>query len=135
MLATLTAWFTATRRQKIYAAVAALVPLLVWTGTLVAGQADHILTLTTIVLQAGAGILQIAHYTPAQAASWFITTGRLILYSTAGLAMPALVGLGLFTAAAGDTILQGLSMGLTALAAVVAVITLTPDSPAPTAAT
>ena len=91
--------------------------------------------LTAIVLQASASLLQIAHYTPQQAASWFVSTGRVVLYSTAGLAMPALVGLGLFTADGGDTVLKGLSMGLTALAAVVAVITLTPDTPDASTAT
>jgi len=128
MIDKLRAWFTAKRRTRIYAAVAAIAPLLVFTGTLVEGQVDHILTITSVTLQAFGGLLALANYTPTAAASWFVSSGRAVLYGLVAAVAPAAVGLGWVTTSGADTILSGFSLSLSALASVVAVITLTPDS-------
>lgn len=130
MFAKLRAWFTAKRRTKIYAAVAALAPLLVYSGALVEGQVDHVLTITSVTLQAFGGLLALANYTPTAAANWFVSSGRAVLYGLAATLAPAAVGLGWVTTSTADTALTGVSLGLSALASIVAVITLTPDPPA-----
>src|SRR5690606_27344006 len=44
-------WLTIERRQAIYAAVAAVVPILVYAGLLSSGAVEHIMTLTQVTIQ------------------------------------------------------------------------------------
>src|SRR5690606_25635272 len=82
-------WLTIERRQAIYAAVAAVVPILVYAGLLSSGAVEHIMTLTQVTIQILAGTLALLNYTPRAAASWFVNQGRAAVYALAILAAPA----------------------------------------------
>lgn len=121
-LADLRDWFTDTRRQAIYAAVAAVAPLLVYAGILADGSVGYALTLVQVILQVGAGVLAILNYTPRAAASWFVNGGRATVYALAVIAAPAAKGLGWITEQQSVSWLTATSLGLTALASVLSVM-------------
>lgn len=115
-------WFTEDRRQAVYVAVAAIVPVLVLTRTITEDQTEHVLTVVSVVLQVVAGVLALLNLTPRQAGEWFITAGRGALYALAALMAPAAVGLGWITEEQSVSVLTVVSVVLTALAAIVGVI-------------
>lgn len=122
-----TAWFTAQRREAIYVAVAAIVPVLVLTRVIEPGQSEFVLTLVTVVLQVAAALLALLNLTPAQAGDWFVTRGRAAIYGLAVLAAPAAVGLGWLSDTSASDVLTIVSVGLTVLGAIIGVIFIKPD--------
>lgn len=118
-------WLSAARRQALYTSVAAISPILVTLGFISGDDVQHILTLTAAGLQGFAGLLALLNLTRKAASSWFITAGRGVIYAMAATMAPAAVALGLLTEAASVNTLTGLSLGMTALAALLGVINLT----------
>ena len=127
MIQKITAWFDAQHRQAIYAAVAALAPILVTLGVITDGQTEAVLVIGSAALQAFAGILALVNLTPRAAGEWFVTAGRGAIYALAAGVAPAAVALGWLTDAAAVNVLTGVSRGLTALAALIGIIFITPD--------
>lgn len=125
----LRSWFTAQRRQAIYVAVAGIVPVLVLSRVITDAQTEFVLTITSVVLQVFAGLLQLFNLTPGEAADQFITSGRAAIYTLAVAAAPAAVGLGWITDAQSANVLTIVSVGLTVLGAIIGVVYLTPDAP------
>lgn len=128
MIEAIRGWFTSTRREAIYAAVAALAPVLVLTGRINETQIDPILTLTATVLQVLAAGLMLANMRATEAADWFQSTGRAVIYSLALAAAPAAQALGWLDADQASASLEALSLGLTALASIIAIVHITPSS-------
>lgn len=128
MISKVRAWFTAKRRQAIYAGAAALAPILVTFGVITDGQTEFVLTLTAAGLQGFAGVLALLNLSWSGAASWFVVAGRATIYGLAATVAPAAVGLGLLPGELSVNILTGLSLGLTALQALISVIHITPSS-------
>jgi hypothetical protein len=116
-------WFTPARREAIYAAVAALAPILVTAGVLADNWLQPILVITSAVLQAVAGIIALSNLTPTDASRWFGTVGRGIIYGGATTVAAAVVATGLITQDFATNALTGISFGLTALAALLGVVT------------
>ena len=124
---TVRSWFSAQRRQAIYVAVAAVVPVLVLLGVITDDQTEFVLTIASVVLQVIAGILALLNLSATQIAEKFIAGGRAAIYTLATVAAPAAVGLGWITESQGANVLTIVSVGLTVLAAIVGVIHLSPD--------
>lgn len=120
-------WFSASRRQAIYVAVAAIVPVLVLTGIITDSQTEFVLTIAAVVLQVIAAVLALLNLSVAQAGEWFVSAGRATIYTLAVAAAPAAVGLGWISEAQGANALTIVSVGLTVLAAVIGVAYLKPD--------
>lgn len=116
-------WFTPARREAIYAAVAALAPFLVTIGVISQGWVEPVLTITSAVLQALAGALALFNLKPTEAARWFGTVGRGIIYGGAVTVAGAIVAMGLITQDFATTALTYVSFGLTGLAAILGVVT------------
>lgn len=116
-------WFTPSARERLYTAIAALAPILVTAGILLPGQIEPILAIVAAALQGFAGILALSNLKATEAARWFGTVGRGIIYSGATVVAGAVVTLGIVSGDWANTALQYTSFGLTALAAVLAVIT------------
>lgn len=116
-------WFTPAKRESIYAAIAALAPILVTAGVILPGNVEPILAIVAAVLQAFAGLLALVNLKPTEAARWFGTVGRAAIYSGAVGVSGAVVALGLITQEWATTALTYTSFGLTALAAILAVVT------------
>lgn len=129
-------WLSPATREKVYTAIAALAPILVAAGVLAPGQVEPVLALVAAGLQAFAGALALINLKPTEAARWFGTVGRGVIYGGATAVAASLVALGLIT---GDWSAQALtytSLGLTALQAILAVVTpkevsFKPGDPAP----
>lgn len=131
-------WFTPTRRESIYAAIAAIAPVLVTLGFISQGWVQPILVIASAVLQAFSGIIQLIHLKPTDAARWFGTVGRGIIYGGATTVAAAIVAMGLITNDFASTALTYLSFGLTAFAAILGIVTpkdvsvvVSPTDPAP----
>lgn len=122
----ITAWFTSARRQAIYAVVAALAPILVYSSVIAEGQVETVLTIATVVIQAFGGLLALLNLKVRDVASWFITGGRAAIYAGAAIVAPAAADLGWITTDQSESFLTAASLALTALASILAVITLTP---------
>lgn len=120
-------WFTAARRQAIYVAAAAIVPVLVLAGIITDKQTEFVLTIVSVALQVLTGVLALLNLSPAQAGEWFVTGGRAAVYALAVAAAPAAVGLGWITEDQGANVLTIISVGLTVLGALIGVIYLRPD--------
>lgn len=116
-------WFTPANREKIYTAIAALAPILVTAGVVLPGQVEPIMVIVAAALQAFGGILALANLKPTDAARWFGTVGRGIIYGAAVTVSGAVVALGIVTQDWATTALTYTSFGMTALAAVLAVVT------------
>lgn len=125
---TLRSWLSAQRRQAIYVAVAAIVPVLVLTGTIGDNQTEYVLTITSAALQSIAGVLALLNLSAAQAGEWFVTAGRAAIYALAAAVAPAAIGLGWITEVQGTNVLTIVSVGLTVLGAVIGVIYVKPDA-------
>lgn len=122
-MSTLRGWFTPARREAIYAAVAALAPILVTAGVLLPGQVEPIMAIVAAALQGFAGLLALFNLKATEAARWFTTVGRAVIYSGATGVAAAVVALGLVTEEWATTGLTYTSFGLTALAAIIGVVT------------
>lgn len=116
-------WLTPEKREKIYAAVAALAPILVTAGVILPGNVEPILAIVAAVLQAAAGTLALVNLKPTDAARWFGTVGRGVIYAGAVTVAGAVVALGIVTDEWATTALTYTSFGLTALASILAVVT------------
>ena len=115
-------WFTVQRRQAIYAAVAALVPVLTMTGLITEGQTEAVLSITSVALAIVQGALQVSNWRPDQIATWFVSGGRLALYSLAATGFAAAQVLGWITPDASATSLQVIATGLLVVASIIGVI-------------
>ena len=116
-------WFNPANREKIYTAIAALAPILVTAGVIASDQVEPILIIVAALLQVFGGILALSNLKPTEAARWFGTVGRGIIYGLATTVAGALVALGVFTQDWSTNALTYASFGLTALAAILAVVT------------
>lgn len=116
-------WFTPATREKIYTAIAALAPILVTAGVMLPGQVEPVMAIVAAALQALGGLLALINLTPTDAARWFGTVGRGIIYTGAVGVSTAVVALGIVTQDWATNALTYTSFGLTFLAAVLAVIT------------
>lgn len=116
-------WFTPATRDKIYAAIAAIAPILVTAGVLVPAQVEPIMVIVAALLQAFAGLLALVNLRATEAYRWFATAGRAVIYSGAVAVAGAIVTLGLVTQDWATSALTYTSFGLTALAAILAVVT------------
>lgn len=116
-------WLSPENREKIYTAIAALAPILVTAGVLLPEQVEPIMVIVAAALQAFAGLLALFNLKPTEAARWFGTVGRGIIYSSATAVAGAVVALGIVTQDWATDALTYTSFGLTALAAILAVIT------------
>ena len=116
-------WFTPAKREAIYTAIAALAPILVTAGVLLPGQVEPIMVIVAASLQAFGGLLALFNLKPTEAARWFGTAGRAIIYGGAVTVSGAVVALGIVTQDWATTALTYTSFGLTALAAILGVVT------------
>jgi uncharacterized membrane protein YkvI len=116
-------WFTPATREKLYTAIAAIAPILVTAGLLLPGQVEPVMALVAAGLQIFGGALALFNLKPTEAARWFGTAGRATIYGSATVVAAAVVTLGLVSGDWANTALQYTSFGLTALAAVLAVVT------------
>jgi hypothetical protein len=123
MLEKIRNWITPANREKLYTAIAALAPILVAAGLIVPGQVEPIMVLVGAGLQAFAGLLALLNLKPTEAARWFGTVGRGVIYGGATAAAGAVVALGLITQDWATGALTYVSLGLTALQAILAVVT------------
>ncbi|MDQ0894414.1 hypothetical protein [Agromyces ramosus] len=120
-------WFTLARRRAIQGFVVAAAPVLVTLGIITGDQVQHVLVITAAALQGFAGLLSLLNLSPAAAGTWFTTVGRGVIYSLAAAVAPAAAALGFFDERVSTNLLTGLSLGLTALAALVSVLNPPPD--------
>jgi hypothetical protein len=116
-------WFTPARREAIYAGIAALAPLLVSMGFLASEQVEPILIIVAAVLQTLMGILQLTTLRPTEAARWFGTVGRGIIYGGATTVAAAVVALGIIDNDFATTALTYVSFALTGLSAIIGIVT------------
>lgn len=116
-------WFTPATREKIYTAIAALAPIFVAAGLLAPGQVEPVMVLVGAGLQVLSGALALINLKPTEAARWFGTVGRGLIYGSATTVAGAVVVLGLVTQDWASGALTYVSLGLTALQAVLAVVT------------
>lgn len=116
-------WFTPATREKIYTAIAALAPILVTAGVILPGQVEPIMAIIAASLQAFGGALALTNLKATEAARWFGTVGRAIIYGGAVTVSGAVVALGIVTQDWATNALTYTSFGLTALAAILAVVT------------
>lgn len=121
-------WFTPQRREDIYTAIAAIAPILVTAGVILPGQVEPYMALVAALLQGFAGILMLVNLKPTEAARWFGTVGRGVIYAGGVAVAGAVVALGFVTQDWATGALTYLSFGLTALSAILAVVT--PKTPA-----
>ena len=119
----LRAWFTPAKREAIYTAIAALAPILVTAGVILPGNVEPIMVIVAAGLQAFGGILALVNLKPTEAARWFGTAGRALIYGGATTVAAAVVALGIVTQDWATTALTYTSFGLTALAAILGVVT------------
>lgn len=116
-------WFTPAMREKLYTAIAALAPILVTAGVILPAHVQPILVIVAAALQAFGGLLALFNLKPTDAARWFGTVGRGIIYGGATTVAGAVVALGIVTDEWATGALTYISFGLTALAAILAVVT------------
>lgn len=116
-------WLTPATREKVYTAIAALAPIFVAAGLITPESAEPWLVIVGATLQALAGALALINLRPTEAARWFGTVGRGIIYGGATTVAAAVVALGFITQDWATGALTYLSLGLTALQAILAVVT------------
>lgn len=115
-------WFTDARRQAIQAAIAAIMPLLVVGGWVLEGQVDVVLVTAGAVLQLTQGIAGLALLRPSDAARWFGTIGRGLIYAFAAAVGPLGVAFRWWGDDTAALVLTTTGLALTALAAVVQIV-------------
>lgn len=120
---TLTQWLSPANREKIYTAIAALAPIFVAAGLVLPSNVEPIMVLVGAGLQVFSGVLALVHLKPTDAARWFGTVGRGVIYGGATTVAAAVVTLGFITQDWANGALTYVSLGLTALQAILAVVT------------
>lgn len=115
-------WFTDGRRQAIQAAIVSLAPLVVLSGYLTQDQATAGLAVSGAVLQLVQGLVALSLLRPSDAARWFSTVGRGLIYALAAAVGPAGVALRFWGVDTAGAILTVTGLALTALAAVVQIV-------------
>lgn len=123
MLEKIRNWLTPATREKLYTAIAALAPIFVASGLLTPDSVEPWLVIVGAGLQALAGILALINLKPTEAARWFGTVGRGLIYGGATAVAGAVVALGFITQDWATGALTYVSLGMTALQAVLAVVT------------
>lgn len=123
MLENIRNWLTPATREKVYTAIAALAPIFVAAGLITPGSVEPWLVIFGAGLQALAGVLALVNLKPTDAARWFGTVGRGLIYGGATAVAGAVVALGFITQDWATGALTYVSLGLTALQAVLAVVT------------
>lgn len=116
-------WLTPATREKIYTAIAALAPIFVAAGLISPDAVEPWLVIIGAGLQALSGILALVNLRPTEAARWFGTVGRGIIYGGATAVAGAVVALGFISQDWATTALTYISLGLTAFQAILAVVT------------
>lgn len=119
---TIAVWFTPGRRQAIQAAIASLLPLLAFAGFVSTTQADAILSVSQAVLQLLTGIVGLALLRPSDAARWFGTVGRGLIYGLAATVGPLGVAFRWWGDDTAAIILTVAGLALSALAAFVQIV-------------
>lgn len=113
------AWFTPERRQLIQVFFGALAPIAIWLGFITESAAEQWLIITGATLQFAASLLSLINLRGILNI-WTVLRGAIY---TAGMAIaPALTLLGIIDQATGDQVLIGLSLGLSALSSLVAIL-------------
>jgi heme/copper-type cytochrome/quinol oxidase subunit 4 len=123
MLESIRNWLSPATREKLYTAIATLAPILVAAGVITPNAVDPIMVLVGAGLQMFAGLLALLNLRPTEAARWFVTVGRGLIYGGAATVAGAVVTLGFITQDWATGALTYLSLGLTALQAILAVVT------------
>lgn len=115
-------WLTDSRRTAIQAFLATLGILAVQAGLATEHQTGLILVMTGALLQLLQGLLALAFLRPSEAAVWFDTVGRGLIYAFAAAAAPVAVAVGLLPGVTSAGILPAVSSALTAFSALLAVL-------------
>ena len=115
----LAAWFTPVRRQLIQGLFGALAPLIIWAGFATQTQAEQWLIIVGAVLQFVASLLSLINLR-GLLSIWKVLRGALY---TLGMAVaPTLTVLGYTTAEQSAQLLVGISLVLSVVSSVVAII-------------
>lgn len=123
MLENIRNWLTPATREKVYTAIAALAPIFVAAGLVTPESVEPWLVIVGATLQALAGGLALINLKPTEAARWFGTVGRGLIYGGATAVAGAVVALGFITQDWATGALTYVSLGLTAFQAILAVVT------------
>lgn len=115
-------WFTDARRQAVQGAIAALMPLLVIGGWVLDGQVDVVLVASGALLQFTQGVVGLSLLRRSDAARWFSTAGRGLIYGLAAAVGPLGVAFRWWGDDTAAGILTVTGLGLTALASVVQIV-------------
>jgi len=115
-------WFTDARRAAIQGAIAAVMPLLVLGGFLAQAQVDVALEATSALLQLVQGVVGLALLRASDAARWFSTVGRGLVYGLAAAVGPLGVAFRWWGDETAGTILTVVGLSLTALAAATQIV-------------
>lgn len=86
MLSKLRTWLTDARRKALHAAVGSLAALLVATGYVTDTQSTAVIGLAGSILILAQGVLGLTLLRPSDAAVWFDTAGRGLIYGAAAAA-------------------------------------------------
>ncbi|MGW9345578.1 hypothetical protein ACWGR3_28915 [Streptomyces albidoflavus] len=119
---TIAKWFTDAKRQAIQAAIAAVMPLLVLSGALLDAQVEVVLVAAGAVLQLAQGFVGLSLLRRSDAARWFGTVGRGLIYALAAAVGPLGVAFRWWGDDTAAAILTVTGLALTALAAVVQIV-------------
>lgn len=115
-------WFTDQRRQALHAALGTLAAFAVAAGWVTDNQSAALIGLTGALLVVVQGVISLSLLRPSDAARWFGTVGRGLVFALAAAAGAALVAFGI---AGDEQVAQWLSLasiGLTALSSFLAVV-------------
>lgn len=115
-------WLTDARRQAVHAALGTIATLAVTVGWLNDGQSTALIGLAGSALALAQGVLGLSLLTRSDAARWFGTVGRGLVYGFAAAGGAAGVALGIWGGPDVETFLPAVAAGLTVLSALVAVV-------------
>lgn len=123
-------WFTDARRQALHAALGTLAAFAVAAGWVNDDQSTVLIGLAGSVLALAQGVISLTLLRPSEAARWFGTTGRGLVFGLAAAAGAAGVAFGLIGDAQVTHWLGLVTIGLTALSSFLAVVNVqTVDTP------
>lgn len=115
-------WFTDNRRMAIQGFLATFGVLAVQLGYATEDQTGIVLIAAGATMQLIQGLLALAFLRASDAAVWFETIGRGLIYGFAAALAPVAVAVGVVADSQVALILSAVSTGLTALSALVAVL-------------
>lgn len=118
----LAAWFTDTRRQALHAALGTLAAFAVAAGWLNDDQSQALIGLTGSFLVLAQGVVSLSLLRASDAARWFGTVGRGVVFGFAASAGAAGVVFGILDNATVEHWLAMASIGLTSLSSFLAVV-------------